>query len=48
MKKIFIILFILIANISFSQDWKYDFEEAKKVAIAEGKDILMVFSGSDW
>ncbi|CAM3853072.1 MULTISPECIES: thioredoxin family protein [Flavobacterium] len=48
MKKILIILFILFANISFSQDWKYDFEQAKKVAVAEGKDILMVFSGSDW
>jgi thioredoxin-related protein len=48
MKKVLIFLFILIVNISFSQDWKYDFEEAKKIAATEGKDILMVFSGSDW
>jgi hypothetical protein len=29
-------------------DWVQDFEEAKRRASAEGKDILVAFSGSDW
>lgn len=48
MKKIVLILIMLISNFSFSQDWKYNFEEAKKIAETEGKDIVMVFSGLDW
>jgi len=28
--------------------WLQDFEKAKRRATAEGKDVLLVFSGSDW
>ena len=28
--------------------WVNDFEKAKKTAAAEGKDLLMDFTGSDW
>lgn len=36
-------LFILKA-----QKWETGFEEAKTIAEKEGKNILLVFSGSDW
>ncbi|WP_130733760.1 thioredoxin family protein [Flavobacterium sp. J27] len=48
MKKIVILLFLLVTTIGFSQDWKYNFEEAKEVAKKENKDIVLIFSGSDW
>lgn len=32
----------------YSQNWKSSFEEAKSQAIAENKNIILVFSGSDW
>ncbi|PDS24942.1 thioredoxin family protein [Flavobacterium branchiophilum] len=48
MKKIVVITFLLLGQISISQTWKTNFEEAKKQAIAENKNILLVFSGSDW
>ncbi|CAM3853082.1 thiol-disulfide isomerase [Flavobacterium branchiophilum] len=48
MKKIVVITFLLLGQIGISQTWKTNFEEAKKQAIAENKNILLVFSGSDW
>lgn len=33
---------------AIAQDWNYDFDTAKKKAAAENKNILLVFSGSDW
>lgn len=48
MKKIFNLLFISFTTIVFSQNWKYNFEAAKKEAETENKNIVMVFSGSDW
>ncbi len=48
MKKFCIILLVLISSSSFSQDWKTNFEEAKQEATKENKNILLVFSGSDW
>ncbi len=32
----------------YSQNWKTNFEEAKLEATKENKNILLVFSGSDW
>jgi thioredoxin-related protein len=32
----------------FSQDWVYDFDEAKDLAIKDNKIIVLVFQGSDW
>jgi thioredoxin-related protein len=47
MKKI--VLFVLIIPFfSYSQNWKSSFEEAKNQALAENKNIVLVFSGSDW
>jgi thioredoxin-related protein len=48
MKKIIIALFLFMVSFSYSQNWKSNFEEAKQEASKENKDILLVFSGSDW
>lgn len=48
MKKIVMLLILLTSLVSFSQDWKYNFEEAKKTAQKENKNIIVIFSGSDW
>eukprot|EP01009_Symbiontida_sp_KSa7_P003422 NODE_1828_length_540_cov_869.580448_g1483_i0.p2 GENE.NODE_1828_length_540_cov_869.580448_g1483_i0~~NODE_1828_length_540_cov_869.580448_g1483_i0.p2 ORF type:complete len:65 (+),score=7.38 NODE_1828_length_540_cov_869.580448_g1483_i0:91-285(+) len=44
---IIVLMMLLITNI-FAQQWLTNFDEAKKVAATEQKNILMVFSGSDW
>jgi len=42
-------LFILATIVTVSaQEWLTDFEEAKKVATAENRNIVLVFQGSDW
>ncbi len=33
---------------SYSQNWNTNFEDAKQDALKENKNILLVFSGSDW
>ena len=48
MKKAIIFLFLMIGTIGFSQSWKTSFTEAKAEAAAKNKNILLVFSGSDW
>ncbi len=48
MKKGFIIVFVFINFLSYSQNWKTNFEDAKKEAMEQNKNILLVFSGSDW
>lgn len=48
MRKVIVILFIFIGTWSYSQSWKSNFEEAKLEASKENKNILLVFSGSDW
>ena len=48
MKKILIISAFLIVNIGFSQNWQANFEEAQKIATEQDKNIILVFSGSDW
>ena len=48
MKKQLIILFLFIGTTGYSQNWKTNFEEAKIEAAKENKNILLVFSGSDW
>jgi len=32
----------------FAQDWQPDFQEALSLAQNQNKDIILVFSGSDW
>ncbi|MGC4039273.1 MAG: thioredoxin family protein [Flavobacterium sp.] len=48
MKKYCLILLVMLSSPVFSQDWNTDFEKAKADAAAQNKNILMVFSGSDW
>ena len=48
MKKIIVYVFLLMGTLGYAQDWKTNFEEAKKEATEQDKKILLVFSGSDW
>lgn len=48
MKKIITIVVLVVTTFSFAQDWKYNFEEAKTLAKEQNKDIVVIFSGSDW
>ena len=48
MKKIIILLFLFTGTIGYSQNWNSSFVEAQKKAVTENKNILLVFSGSDW
>ncbi|EAZ95037.1 protein disulfide isomerase [Flavobacteria bacterium BAL38] len=48
MKKILCLLVVLVSNFSFSQNWNYNFDEAVSLAQNEDKNIIIVFSGSDW
>ena len=48
MRKIAILCFVLLSSFSFAQDWQTNFEEAKRIASAQNKNIILVFSGSDW
>lgn len=42
------ILFCVVINNSNAQDWLYDFEEAKIIAKEKDKNIVVLFTGSDW
>ncbi len=48
MKKIVLYLFLFTASLGYTQNWKATFEDAKNQALAENKNIVLVFSGSDW
>ena len=48
MKKIILFAFIFSASLSFSQNWTISLDAAKTEAAASNKNILLVFSGSDW
>lgn len=48
MKKAIVTFILLVSVLGFSQNWKTNFEEAKADAIKENKNIVLVFSGSDW
>ncbi len=48
MKNIILFSFIFSATLSFSQNWTTFLEVAKTEAISSNKNILLVFSGSDW
>lgn len=39
---------MLMHVVGFSQEWNTDLEAAKKKALTQNKNILLVFSGSDW
>lgn len=42
------LLFCLVVATTFAQNWNYNFDKAKEQAIQENKNIIMIFSGSDW
>lgn len=48
MKKIAVVLLFFITALGNSQTWVTNIEEAKTLAAKENKNILLVFSGSDW
>ena len=48
MKKIVGLLLALVSNFSFAQNWNYNFDEAVSLAQNEDKNIIIIFSGSDW
>ncbi len=48
MKKVLLTLILLFVASAYSQNWKSDFEDAKATAAKENKNIVLVFSGSDW
>ncbi len=49
MKKLIIIVTVMfIAAAASAQQWETDLETAKKKAADENRNILLVFSGSDW
>ena len=49
MKLRFLLALALVFSIqSFSQDWSFNFEEAKKIATEKNQKIVLVFQGSDW
>ncbi|GGX10670.1 thioredoxin family protein [Aquimarina muelleri] len=50
MRKIILILLLvfLYTNVINAQEWRTNFDEAKKIAKNENKHIILVFAGSDW
>lgn len=48
MKKLSVIFVFILSNFSFAQNWQTNFEHAKSIASKENKNIVLVFSGSDW
>ena len=43
-----LLLLLLIHTAGFCQDWNTSFDKAKSQAAAQNKNILLLFSGSDW
>lgn len=48
MKKNLLFAFLLVNSLLIAQNWQTNFEEAKVLAQKENKNIVLVFSGSDW
>lgn len=48
MKRVLVIFAMMLSFGTYAQDWKTNMEEAKATASKENKNILLVFSGSDW
>jgi thioredoxin-related protein len=48
MKLYISILFLMTSVFGYSQNWNTNFEDVKVKAEKENKNILLVFSGSDW
>jgi thioredoxin-related protein len=48
MKYLISFLLLLTTAFGYSQNWNTNFDDAKAKAEKENKNILLVFSGSDW
>lgn len=48
MKLSLLMISLALSLSTYAQNWVYDFNEAKLLAEQENKQILLVFSGSDW
>lgn len=48
MKNLFVLIAVFISFIGFSQDNIISIEKAKELASNESKNIVLIFSGSDW
>ena len=48
MRKLLLLFALAISNFVVSQEWQTNFEEAKKIATEQNKNVVIVFSGSDW
>lgn len=48
MKSYISIVFLFTVSFFYAQNWQTNFEEAQSLAIKENKNIVLVFSGSDW
>lgn len=48
MKNYISILFFFTISVFYAQNWQTNFEEAKVIAQKENKNIVLIFSGSDW
>lgn len=48
MKRFILIIFLIINSFLQAQNWQTNFEQAKSIAVKENKNIILVFSGSDW
>ena len=44
----FSLLLVIVSTSIFAQNWVTDLDQAKTEATKNGKNILLVFSGSDW
>lgn len=48
MNKLTLLILCMFGTLNYAQSWQTNFENAKAQAIKENKNILLVFSGSDW
>ena len=48
MRKLLFLIAFSITHFAVSQNWNYNFDDAKKQASEQDKNIIIVFSGSDW
>ncbi len=48
MRKLLLLITLSISHFIMAQEWNYNFDVAKKQASEQDKNIIIVFSGSDW
>jgi thioredoxin-related protein len=48
MKLLLFVILLGLYSSTYAQDWSLDIDDAIPVAAAEGRNVLIVFQGSDW